>query len=83
MRQLGGIWIFRWFIWGRCRTSSRRGALGAKKTKTINLALGTVRHILNLAASEWLDEYRLTWLERMICNSLSFDTSNKFAHRFS
>jgi integrase len=35
-----------------------------KKTKTINLALGTVRHILNLAASEWLDEYGLTWLER-------------------
>ncbi len=35
-----------------------------KKTKTINLALGTVRHILNLAATEWLDEYGLTWLER-------------------
>jgi len=35
-----------------------------KKTKTINLALGTVRHILNLAASEWLDEHGLTWLER-------------------
>jgi len=35
-----------------------------RKTKTINLALGTVRCILNLAASEWLDEYGLTWLER-------------------
>jgi integrase len=35
-----------------------------RKTKTINLALGTVRHLLNLAASEWLDEYGLTWLER-------------------
>jgi integrase len=35
-----------------------------RKTKTINLALGVVRHILNLAASEWLDEYGLTWLER-------------------
>ncbi len=35
-----------------------------KKTKTINLALGTVRHILNLAAFEWLDEHGLTWLER-------------------
>lgn len=32
------------------------------KTKTINLALGVVRHILNLAASEWVDEHNLTWL---------------------
>lgn len=30
--------------------------------KTINLALGTARHILNLAASEWMDENGLTWL---------------------
>ncbi|MEQ9562451.1 MAG: tyrosine-type recombinase/integrase [Woeseiaceae bacterium] len=35
-----------------------------RKTKTINLALATVRHILNLAASEWLDEFGLTWLDR-------------------
>ena len=35
-----------------------------RKTKTINLALGVVRHILNLAASEWIDEYGLTWLDR-------------------
>ncbi len=35
-----------------------------RKTKTINLALATVRRILNLAASEWLDEYGLTWLDR-------------------
>jgi len=35
-----------------------------RKTKTINLALATVRHILNLASSEWLDEYGLTWLDR-------------------
>lgn len=33
-----------------------------KKTKTINLALGVVRHILNLAATEWLDDNGLTWL---------------------
>lgn len=33
------------------------------KTKSINLALGVVRRILNLAASEWLDEHGLTWLE--------------------
>jgi len=33
------------------------------KTKSINLALGVVRHILNVAASEWLDDTGLTWLE--------------------
>ena len=33
------------------------------KTKTINLALGLVRRILNLSASEWMDESGLTWLE--------------------
>jgi integrase len=32
------------------------------KSKSINLALGVVRHILNLAASEWLDRNNLTWL---------------------
>lgn len=35
-----------------------------RRTKTINLALGTVRHLLNLAANEWMDERGLTWLER-------------------
>jgi integrase len=34
------------------------------KSKSINLALGIVRHILNVAASEWIDESGLTWLER-------------------
>ena len=33
------------------------------KTTTINLALGAVRRILNLAASEWRDERSMTWLE--------------------
>ena len=33
-----------------------------RKTKSINLALGLVRHILNVAAAEWLDENNLTWL---------------------
>lgn len=33
------------------------------KSKSINLALGIVRHILNAAASEWLDENNLTWLQ--------------------
>lgn len=33
------------------------------KNKTINLALGVARHILNVAATEWLDENGLTWLQ--------------------
>lgn len=33
-----------------------------KKTKTINLALSVVRRVLNLAATEWIDEHGLTWL---------------------
>lgn len=33
------------------------------KSRTINAALQTVRHILNLAAGEWLDENGLTWLQ--------------------
>jgi len=32
------------------------------KTRTINHGLQVVRHILNLAASEWMDEHGLTWL---------------------
>lgn len=32
------------------------------KTRTINHGLQVVRRILNLASSEWLDEYGLTWL---------------------
>ncbi len=33
------------------------------KTKSINLALGVVRRILNLAARLWRDEHGLSWLE--------------------
>jgi integrase len=33
-----------------------------KKTRTINYALQVVRHILKLAADEWMDEFGLTWL---------------------
>ena len=36
--------------------------LMGRKTKTINNALEIVRHMLNLAASEWIDENGLTWL---------------------
>ncbi|MDX8126470.1 site-specific integrase [Methylomonas sp. OY6] len=32
------------------------------KNRTINYALQSVRHILNLAAMEWIDEFGLTWL---------------------
>ena len=32
------------------------------KNRTINYPLQTVRRILNLASTEWLDEYGLTWL---------------------
>jgi hypothetical protein len=32
------------------------------KTKTVNTALGVVRRVLNLAASEWMDEQGMTWL---------------------
>ncbi len=39
----------------------KRNAEGVKN-RTINYALQTVRHILNLAALEWRDEYGLTWL---------------------
>jgi integrase len=33
------------------------------KNRTINYGLQVVRHILNLAANEWIDEHGLTWLE--------------------
>lgn len=39
-----------------------RLAQGRSK-RTVNYALQTVRHILNLAASEWMDEHGLTWLD--------------------
>ncbi len=35
-----------------------------RKNKTINLALGAVRRILNLAATSWRDEDGKTWLEQ-------------------
>jgi len=41
---------------------AKRRAKGVK-TRSINNALSLVRHILNLAASEWRDEKGLTWLE--------------------
>lgn len=41
---------------------AKRKAEGVK-TKTLNAALAVVRRMLNLAASEWIDEKGLTWLE--------------------
>src|SRR5208337_3879712 len=38
-----------------------RRAEGRSK-RTINYALQTVRHVLNLAAGEWMDEFGMTWL---------------------
>lgn len=32
------------------------------KNRTINYGLQVIRHILNLAASEWMDDHSLTWL---------------------
>lgn len=37
---------------------------GGRKNKTINLALGVVRRILNLAATSWRDDDGKTWLEQ-------------------
>jgi integrase len=34
-----------------------------KKSRTVNSALQTVRHVLNQAAGMWLDEYGRTWLD--------------------
>jgi integrase len=34
-----------------------------RKTKTINNALEVVRHILNLAANQWIHENSLTWVQ--------------------
>jgi len=39
---------------------SRQSA--GRKTKTINNALEVVRHILNLAANQWIDDNGLTWM---------------------
>ena len=34
------------------------------KNQTINHSLALIRHILNLAASDWIDEHGLTWLKQ-------------------
>src|SRR4029079_19636100 len=47
---------------GTLRPSIEARRKQGRKTKSINLALGLVRHILNTAASEWFDENQLTLL---------------------
>lgn len=47
---------------GALQTFIRARQKAGRKTKTINLALGVVRHILNLAAQDWIDGNGLTWL---------------------
>jgi hypothetical protein len=49
---------------GSLQTFITRRRSDGVKTKTINCALGVVRRVLNLAASEWIDERGMTWLER-------------------
>ncbi|MGB6066831.1 MAG: site-specific integrase [Desulfomonilaceae bacterium] len=46
----------------RAVKGKKEGKQKAIKIRTINYALQVVRHILNLAAGEWMDEYGLTWL---------------------
>jgi integrase len=48
---------------GTLRPYIEHGRVNGLKNRTINMPLEVVRHILNLAASEWLDENGLTWLQ--------------------
>jgi len=62
------------------------------KNRTINYGLQVVRHTLNLAASEWMDEHGLTWLaiapkikllpldDARLPNPLSWDEQQRFFH---
>src|SRR3989338_7470697 len=44
------------------RTFKEARLKAGRKSKTVNHDLKIVRHLLNLAASEWMDENGLTWL---------------------
>ncbi len=48
---------------GTLRPYIEHGRKQGWKNRTINMPLEVVRHILNLAAGEWLDEHGLTWLQ--------------------
>ena len=47
---------------GTLRAYIDQGRKQGWKARTINMPLEVVRHVLNLAATEWLDEYGMTWL---------------------
>ncbi len=47
---------------GAVQTFITARRLDGIKTRTINHGLQIIRHILNLAATEWMDEFGLTWL---------------------
>ncbi len=51
------------FIEARRYRKLKDGTMKKTKARTINYALQVVRHILNLAAGEWMDEHGLTWLQ--------------------
>ncbi len=48
---------------GTLRPYIEHGQKKGWKNRTINMPMEVVRRILNLAASEWLDENALTWLQ--------------------
>lgn len=48
---------------GTLRPYMEYGRRQGWKNRTINMPMEVVRHILNLAAAEWLDENGLTWLQ--------------------
>ncbi|MDX2165003.1 MAG: site-specific integrase [Gammaproteobacteria bacterium] len=47
---------------GNLQTFIQKRKEDGVKSRTINYALQLIRHMLNLAATEWLDEYGMTWL---------------------
>lgn len=47
---------------GTLRPYIEHGQKQGWKNRTINMPMEVVRHILSLAAGEWLDEHGLTWL---------------------
>ncbi len=47
---------------GTLQTFIQSGKRSGRKMRTINHGLKMVRRILNLAATEWMDEHGLTWL---------------------
>jgi integrase len=58
---IGGLALGRIHL-GSLQPGIERRRLDGRSTGTINHGLQIVRRILNLAASEWVDEHGLTWL---------------------